>query len=72
MLEFNKKFLFVILILCLLGLGAEIYSILELGFSHGEDLWFQLALLLLLAGSSMYLIHIIFLETRKEENRIDY
>lgn len=72
MLEFNKKFLFVILIFCLLGLGAEIYSILELGFSHGEDLWFQLVLLFLLAGASMYLIHIIFLETHKEENRIDF
>jgi hypothetical protein len=72
MLEFNKKFLFVILVLCLLGLGAEIYSIIQEGFSHGEDLWFQLALLFLLAGSSMYLIHIIFLETSKEENRIDF
>ena len=72
MLEFNKKFLFVILVLCLLGLGAEIYSIIELGFSHGEDFWFQLVLLFLLTGASLYLIHIIFLESGKEENRIDF
>ncbi|MGB5362387.1 MAG: hypothetical protein WBN17_03695 [Aureibaculum sp.] len=72
MLEFNKIFLFVILVLCLLGLGAEIFSIVKIGFSSGEDLWFQLILLFLLAGASMYLIHIIFFETQQEKNRIDF
>jgi hypothetical protein len=55
MYKFNKKFLFVILVLCLFAIGAKISLIIQNGLGEGNEPIFTILLLFSLTISSIIL-----------------
>ena len=73
MFKFNRKILFLVFLVCLLALGAEIYYILTNGVHDSEEWLFEFFAISFLFAISAYLINSIFKRSESDkENGIDF
>jgi len=73
MFNFNKGFLLIVFILALLGLGAEIYSIILNGIQDSEEFIFQILVIAFWLLLTKYVINSFNSKMEeKNKNTIDF
>ena len=73
MFKFNRKILFLVFLVCLIVLGAELFYILLYGIHDSEELLFEFLAISFLLTISGYLINSIFKRVSNDkESEIDF
>ena len=73
MFKFNRKVLFLVFLVCLIALGAEIFYILTYGVFDTKEMIFEFLIMSFILTITVYLINHIFKRSEHDnENRIDF